>query len=76
MEKIFDGQKMTKLGTEKKPAVVHVRTKERLGEVASIFKIHGWKYSIGVEKGKPVNITVFEILFCIRLYYAWHWAYV
>jgi len=62
MEKIFDGQKTAKLGTEKKLAVVHVRTKKRMEEVASIFKKHGWKYTIGLEKDKPEDITDLEIL--------------
>jgi len=62
MEKIFDGQKTAKLGTEKKPAVVHVKTKKRMKEIASIFKKHGWKYTIGLEKDKPEDITDLEIL--------------
>ena len=46
MEKIFDGEKMAKLGTENKPAFVNVQTEERLKEVASIFEENGWKYTI------------------------------
>lgn len=38
MKKIFDGKKPTKLGTEKNPAVVHVKTKTRMKEVAKIFE--------------------------------------
>ena len=38
MEKIFDGQKTAKLGTEKNPAVVNVKTKKRMKEVTSIFE--------------------------------------
>ena len=30
MEKIYDGKKTAKLGTEKNPAVVHVKTKKRM----------------------------------------------
>ncbi len=62
MEKIFDGVKTAKLGTEKKPAVVNVQTKERLKEVASIFEKNGWKYTIGLEPDKPEDITNLEIL--------------
>ncbi len=62
MEKIFDGKKMAKLGTEKKPAVVNVQTEERLKEVASIFKENGWKYIIGLEPDKPEDITDLEEL--------------
>jgi len=32
MKKIYDGKKKTKLGTEKRPAVVNVQTEERLKE--------------------------------------------
>jgi len=49
MARKFDGEKATKLGTEKKPAVVNVQTEERLKEVASIFEENGWKYTIELE---------------------------
>jgi len=62
MEKIFDGKKMSKLGTEKKPAVVSVQTEERLKEVASIFEENDWKYTIELEPDKPEDITDLEIL--------------
>jgi SWIM/SEC-C metal-binding protein len=62
MEKIYDGKKKAKLGTEKRPAVVHVQTEERLKEVASIFEKNGWKYTIGLEPDKPEDITDLEIL--------------
>ena len=62
MEKIFDGKKRAKLGTEKNPAVVNVQTEERSKEVASIFEEKGWKYTIGLEPDKPENITDLEIL--------------
>jgi SWIM/SEC-C metal-binding protein len=62
MEKIFNGKKAAKLGTEKKPAVVNVQTEERLKEVASIFEEHGWKYTIELEPDKPEDIIDLEIL--------------
>ncbi|NIM98021.1 MAG: zinc chelation protein SecC, partial [candidate division Zixibacteria bacterium] len=62
MEKIFNGKKTAKLGTEKRPAVVHVQTEKRLKEVASIFEENGWKYTIGLEPDKPEDITDLEIL--------------
>jgi len=62
MEKIFDGVKTAKLGTEKKPAVVNVQTKKRLKEVASIFEKNGWKYTIGLEPDKTEDITDLEML--------------
>jgi len=62
MEKIFDGQKTAKLGSEKRPAVVHVKTKKRMKEVASIFEEKGWVFTIGLEPDKPEDITDLEIL--------------
>ncbi len=62
MEKIFNGKKMAKLGTENEPAVVNVPTEERLKEVASIFKENGWKYTIELEPDKPEDITDLERL--------------
>jgi SWIM/SEC-C metal-binding protein len=62
MEKIFDGKKITKLGTEKKPAVVNVKTKKRMQEVAEIFEKTGWKYTIDLNRDKPEDITDLEIL--------------
>jgi len=62
MEKIYDGKKNIKLGTKKNPAVVHVKTKKRMKEVTSIFKEHGWEYTIEQDNSKPENITDLEIL--------------
>jgi SWIM/SEC-C metal-binding protein len=62
MEKVFDGIKKTKLGTEKRPAAVTVQTEERLKEVASILEEKGWKYTIRLEPDKPEDITDLEIL--------------
>lgn len=62
MKKIFDGKKTVKLGTEKNPAVVHVKTKKRMKEVAKIFEENAWKYRIDLEQDKPEDITDLEIL--------------
>lgn len=62
MEKIFDGKKTAKLGTEKNPAVVYVKTKKRMKEVEKIFEKNGWKYSIELDRKKPEDITDLEIL--------------
>lgn len=59
---VFDDKRTAKLGTEKKPAVVHVQTEERLKEVASIFEEKGWTYTIGLEPDKPEDITDLERL--------------
>jgi len=62
MKKLFDGQKTAKLGTEKNPAVVYVKTKKRMQEVAKIFEKNDWKYKIELEKDKPEDISDLEIL--------------
>jgi SWIM/SEC-C metal-binding protein len=62
MEKLFNGKKTAKLGTERNPAVVHVKTKERMNEVAKIFKKNGWKYTIELQEDEPEDITDLEIL--------------
>ena len=62
MAKIFDGKKTAKLGTEKNPAVIHVKTKKRMKEVVSILEKNGWKYTIGLEPDKPEDTTDLEIL--------------
>jgi len=62
MEKSFDGEKIAKLGTEKKPAFVNVQTEERLKEVALIFEENGWKHTIELEPDKPEDVTDLERL--------------
>ena len=62
MEKIFDGKRPAKLGTEKKPAVVCVQNEKRRKEVASLFEEKGWNYTIEVNPDKPEDITDLEIL--------------
>ena len=62
MEKVFDGTKKAKLGTEKNPAVVHVKTKKRMNELAKIFEKNDWKYTIELQRDKPEDITDLEIL--------------
>lgn len=62
MEKIFNGQKDAKLGTEKRPAVVNVQTEERKNEVLAIFEEKGWKYLIGVDPNKPEDVTDLKTL--------------
>ena len=62
MEKLYDGPKKAKLGTQKRPAVVRVQTEERMKEVASICEENGWIFTIGLEPDKPEDITDLEIL--------------
>jgi len=62
MGKIFDGKKTAKLGTDKYPAVVQVKTKKRMQAVAAQFEKNGWKYKIELEPDKPEDITDLELL--------------
>ena len=62
MEKIYDGKKPAKVGTEKNPATVNVQTKKRAKELESVFEENGWKYKIELEPDKPEDISDLEIL--------------
>ena len=62
MEKIFDGKKTARLGTEKRPAAVHVQTEKRLKEVSSIFEENGWKFIVGLEPDEPEDIADLDLL--------------
>jgi|ERR671918_592509 SWIM/SEC-C metal-binding protein len=53
----IDVKKTAKLGTEKNPAVVHVRTDKRFKEVTALFKEKDWKYKVLLEPDKPEDIT-------------------
>jgi SWIM/SEC-C metal-binding protein len=62
MVRIFDGKKAARLGTEKNPATVHVKTKKRIKEVTAIFEKNDWKYLIELEPDKPEDINDLELL--------------
>lgn len=62
MDKIFDGKKTAKLGTDKNPAAVQVKTKKRMKELAAIFEKNGWKYSIELAPDQPENLADLELL--------------
>ena len=53
---------MTKLGSDKRPAVVRVRTLERSQEIMDLCNEHGWKVIVGIERDKPENISDVERL--------------
>ncbi len=62
MNNFLDDKKTAKLGTEKNPAVVTVKTKKRLNQVTAQFKEKGWRYTIELEPDKPEDITQLELL--------------
>jgi SWIM/SEC-C metal-binding protein len=62
MKKLFDGKKTARLGTEKNPAIVNVKTKKRVKELESVFEKNGWEYSIELDSDKPEDINDLEML--------------
>jgi SWIM/SEC-C metal-binding protein len=61
-KKIFEGNRPPKLGTEKNPARVRVRTEERMNEVTAIFEEKRWKFAIELEPDKPEDTADMESL--------------
>ncbi|MCX6878804.1 MAG: SEC-C metal-binding domain-containing protein [Verrucomicrobia bacterium] len=53
---------MPKLGTKGHPAVVRVATQERAEEIVAICNANGWQVVIGLEPGKPEDISDIERL--------------
>ena len=53
---------MAKLGTAKNPAVVKVKTKKRMKEVAAIFEKNDWNYKIELDPDAPEDISELELL--------------
>lgn len=54
---VICGSDMARLGTEKNPLILRVRTEQRLNEIASICEEHGWQFIIGLESDKPEDIA-------------------
>ena len=53
---------MAKLGSDKRPVVVHVQSQDRAEYVLSICNEHGWKVIVGIEPDKPEDISDVERL--------------
>lgn len=53
---------MAKLGSKKRPAIVHVQDEARAQEIASIFNEHAWQFILGIEPDKPEDISDLERL--------------
>jgi SWIM/SEC-C metal-binding protein len=60
--RVYDGKKKARLGSEENPAVVSVKTKEKKKEVAAIFKKNGWACVIEVNPDKPEDLTALRRL--------------
>ena len=48
---------MAKLGTKKRPAVVHVATEAHAGEIMQLCHVHGWQVIVGIQPDKPEDIS-------------------
>jgi len=53
---------MTKLGSEKRPVIVRVKTEERAHAITAACTARGWQCIAGVEPGEPEDISDFERL--------------
>ncbi len=53
---------MAKLGTKEKPAVVHVETMERAGEIMTLCNENNWQVIVGIEPDKDEDISDVERL--------------
>jgi len=61
-KKAFEANRPARLGDEKNPARVRVRTEERQNEVAAVFEEKGWKYAIELEPDQPEDTADLERL--------------
>ena len=53
---------MAKLGSEKRPVVVRVRTMAKAQQIVVLCEEHGWKVIVGVEPDKPEDCSDLEEL--------------
>ncbi|HEX9443519.1 MAG TPA: PBPRA1643 family SWIM/SEC-C metal-binding motif protein [Candidatus Binatia bacterium] len=57
-----DIHKSVRLGTEKNPANVRVRTEKRLKEVTALFNKNGWSFKAALEPDQPEDVADLERL--------------
>ncbi len=62
MDQVFDGKKPTRLGTDRRPAMINVHTEERKTELQAVFDENGWACEITVNDKKPENTADLDIL--------------
>jgi len=53
---------MAKLGSEKRPVIVRVKTEERAHAITAACTMRGWQCIAGVEPDEPEDISDFERL--------------
>ncbi|WP_281649070.1 PBPRA1643 family SWIM/SEC-C metal-binding motif protein [Parendozoicomonas sp. Alg238-R29] len=58
----FSGKRQARLGTEKNPASITVKTEERKAELETVFLDNGWSYTIVVNEEVDENVNDLELL--------------
>jgi len=48
---------MVRLGSDKRPAVVTVKTQKRAEEIMKLCNEHGWQVIVGIEPNKPEDTS-------------------
>ena len=62
VDKVYDGAKPARLGTERNPAAVMVQSEKRAKELRSVFEENGWEYTIELQPDKTEDITALDML--------------
>ena len=65
---------MAKLGTKKRPAIVHVQTEARAGDIMEICESNGWQVIVGIEPDKAEDISDVQKLMKQPITHAQHSA--
>lgn len=53
---------MAKLGSDKRPAIVRVRTMHKGEEIVALCEKHHWKVIVGIEPDQPEDLSDIELL--------------
>ena len=53
---------MAKLGSDKRPAVVRVRTMPKGKEIVALCERHHWKVIVGIEPDQPEDLSDIDLL--------------
>lgn len=58
---------MCKLGTRQKPTTIRVASEEKANEIYNLCETNGWKVIIGIEPGKPEDISDIQRLLGVKV---------
>ena len=53
---------MAKLGSDKRPAVVRVRTMPKGEQIVALCERHHWKVTVGIEPDQPEDLSDIDLL--------------